>query len=79
MAGRRRDLLILLPKTSLVSRFPCLLNLPTHLESCLFLWSLLALRAWGPVSDFTWDAPEVSNQHMQVRNSWNYMDINITT
>ena len=31
---------------------------------CLFLWSLLALHVWGPVSplDFTWGTPKLVNQ-----------------
>ena len=29
----------------------------------VFLWSLLALGAWGSVSDFTQEVPEGMNQH----------------
>ena len=49
--------------------FCCLLNLtPTNLE-----WSAFcSLSPWppyiGPVSDFTWEAPEFVNQHREDEN-----------
>ena len=64
--GECRNLLVLHPpRTSLICKSPCLLNLCLTVWSvCLFLWSLLTLFVWRPVSDFTQEASKVSNQHV---------------
>lgn len=51
-------------KTSLVCKFPCFLILPpTNLEWLPLSWSFLALCIQRPISDFTREAPKVSNKH----------------
>ena len=42
----------------------------------LFLKSLLALCAWGPVSDFSQEAPEFLNQYILVLVSISIMALN---
>ena len=45
---------------------PLLIKPPAHqsVVICLFLCFFLALHVWGPVLDFTREAPEVSNQQL---------------
>ena len=61
--GRCGDLLVLqLPKPPKEVSLP--IKLATHHSGvfCVFLQSLAALLIWGPVSDYTWEAPGVAKQ-----------------
>lgn len=67
--GRCEDLLLLLLlKTSLTGKFPCLLNLSvTSLECSASFYglSLPCKDGGGAVSDYTWDAPaEFAHQEL---------------
>ena len=75
LAGRCRALLILLPRTSLVRKFPCILDPPPANLSPERLppspASPCPLHTEAS-STLHWRSWEVSDQHMQVRSSWSY-------
>lgn len=58
------------PKRSLICKVLLLIKTATYQSqvACLFLWPLLALQVWGPISDFTQEAPEGAKQQLPALN-----------